>query len=129
VWRAKNAKKIPDVGQLTRNRMIEIADNTHYVVTLFGLMSAPGDRAKSALSKCGRVFNTLRKHYSNHPKDSLLAAELATRKRMTPHDVLQSARFLSRSPAFLSIQSETENPRLQPNEQYVTLRGFDDLKT
>lgn len=48
---------------------------------------------------------------------------------MTPHDVLQSARFLSRSPAFLSIQSETENPRLQPNEQYVTLRGFEDLKT
>src|ERR1700690_43582 len=35
-WRAKNAKRIRYVDELTRARMIEYRDNTHYVVRLYG---------------------------------------------------------------------------------------------
>lgn len=126
VWRAKNAKKIPRVQELTRNRMIE--GDTNYVVTFWGLMNAPGERAKSALSMCERAFKALRKHYPAHPKDPISVETLAKLNRMTPTVALQSARFLSRSPANLSIHSEGQDVRLSPNENYVVFKGFEEVK-
>jgi hypothetical protein len=128
VWRAKNPKKIPHIEELTRNRMIESQDQSHYVVTLFGLMRAPGERAKSELSRCERLFRALRRHYSVDPKSPILIRDLVERTKTSPGEILQSARFLSRSPAYLSIQLDQEYPRLFPNEQYVTLNGFEELK-
>lgn len=127
VWRAKNAKKIPIIQELTQNRMIE--GDTHYVVTFWGLMNTPGERAVSALSNCERIFKALRKHYPAHPKDPITVEDLAKQARIMASEALQGARFLSRSPAYLSIHSEEKkSARISPNENYVTLKGFEEVK-
>jgi hypothetical protein len=125
-WRAQNAKKIPLLDELKRHRAIE--GDTHCAVTFWGLMSAPGKPAALALTNCERVFKALRKHYPRHPKDPLKLSELARQTKLDGNDALLSARFLSRSPAYLSISTHEGDPNLVPNEQYVTLKGFEEVK-
>jgi hypothetical protein len=126
VWRARNARKIPLIEELTRNRMVE--GQSHYVLTFWGLMNAPGERAIVALSACERVFRALRRYFPMHPKSPLLLVDLAKRSRLSADQALQSAHFLSRSPAYLSIHSEDQITRVAPNEHYVTYKGFTDVK-
>jgi hypothetical protein len=126
-WRARNAKFIPRLPELTRNQMLTMQDNTHYVLTLYGLVCLQGERADKALSYCERLFRALRRHYSVRPKEPLVVDELAKRMRVASRTLVQAAEFLSRSPAFLSIQRQ-ESPRLFANENYVTLKSFEELK-
>lgn len=126
-WRARNAKYISRIGELMRNQMLSTLDNTHYGLTFYGLMSLPGQKAEKELASCERLFGALRRHYSARPKESVAVDELAKRMRMNSRAVLQAAEFLSRSPAFLSIQRQ-EHPKLGPNENYVTLKNFEALK-
>jgi hypothetical protein len=122
-WRAANAKKIPLLDELRRHRAID--GDTHCHVTFWGLMNAPGEAAKTSLANCERVFNTLRKYYPRHPKEPLLLEDLAKRSKLSLSEALQSAHFLSRSPAFLSVHTNDQVTRISPNEQYVTFGGFD----
>jgi Domain of unknown function (DUF4145) len=124
VWRAGHAKDIPACEELLQRRRIERQDQSHYVVTLLGLDTAPGASAQSALAHCERVFAALRKHYSQDPKHPILVSTLAKRTRLSVAQVLQSARFLQRSPAYLSIHGDPKAPSLFPQEPYVTLSGF-----
>ncbi len=55
--------------------------------------------------------------------------ELGTKRtRLTEQEALQAAYFLARSPAHLGIGAHESIPLITPNEQYVTLNGFEDLK-
>jgi len=125
-WRAQNAKKIPLLDELKRDRAIE--GDTHCAVTFWGLMNTPGKRAVQALIDCERVFKALRKHYPRHPKEPLKLSALARKTKLAPNDALQAARFLSRSPAYLSVSTHEEDPNIVPNEHYVTFKDFEEIK-
>jgi hypothetical protein len=125
-WRAKNAKKIPVLQDLRRNRMIE--GDEHCGVTLWGLMNAPGERAEGVMAECERIFKALRKFYPLHPKEPISLEDLAKQTKLPPADALRSAHILSRSPAFLGIHTHEQKTKISPNEQYVTFSGFDGLK-
>lgn len=126
-WRARNAKRIPLVSALWQERLIE--GDQFYHVTFRGLLNAPGRRAAAMRRNCQRVFNVLRKHHPAHPKEALSLVDLARQAALSSQDALQGARFLSRSPAHLSIlDSNPEKIQFSPNEQYVTLNGFAELK-
>ncbi len=125
-WRAKNANKIPLIEELRRNRVIE--GDTHCAVTFWGLMNSPGVRAEAAVARCERVFNALRKYYPRHPKEPLALEKLAKQTKLTLVEALQSAQFLSRSAAYLSIHTHEQKTQLTPNEHYVTFKGFDELR-
>jgi Abortive infection C-terminus len=127
-WRAKNAKRIRYVDELTRARMVEYRDNTHYVVRLYGLLSASARAAGPTLLDCQRLFKVLRNHYRSNPKAQIQIEEVAKRLKLTPKKVTLAANFLSRSPAYLGVHVQQPAPALQPTENYVTLSGFDDLK-
>jgi hypothetical protein len=125
-WRAKNAKKIPVLEELRRNRMID--GDTHCSVTFWGLMNAPGERAEEAMAQCERVFKALRKYYPKHPKEPISLEDLAKHTKLPPSEALRSANFLSRSPAFLSVHTHEEKTRISPNENYVTFTGLEEVK-
>ena len=125
-WRAANAKKIPLLDELKRGRMLE--GDTHCGVTFWGLMNAPGERARAAMSKSERAFKVLRSFYPRHPRESLALDELAKLAKMSQQEALQSARFLSRSPLSLSVNSLEQGIRVSPNENYVTARDFKAVK-
>jgi hypothetical protein len=124
VWRAKHARNIPQSEELLQRRMIEREDQSHYVVTLLGLATASGAQARSTLSHCERLFSALRRHYSLDPKSPILAVKIAERIRLPGPQVLQIAKFLQRSPAYLSIHLGPDGPSLFPNEQYVIIKDF-----
>lgn len=119
VWRAKHAKSIAHSEVLLHRRMIERQDQSHYVVTLLGLATASSAAARVALSHCERVFVALRRHYSQDPKHPILMTTLAERARLSVPKVLQSAKFLQRSPAYVSIHADADAPCLFPSEPYV----------
>lgn len=125
-WRAKNAKKIPPLDELRRHHMWE--GDTHAHVNFWGLLNARGPRAERALRHTERVFRALRKFYPDHPTASLGLDALAERVRLTQQEALCAAYFLSRSPAYLSVSTHEPMPRITPNEQYVTLKNFEELK-
>lgn len=125
-WRAKNATKIAAVEELKRHRMLE--GETHAAVTLWGLLNTPGKRAKLTLTQVRRVFTILREFYPDHPKDSLTLDDLASRAGLPAPQARQAAEFLNRSPAFLSVHAQRDMVRITPNENYVALKGFDELK-
>ena len=125
-WRAKNAKKIPLLEELRRHHMVD--GYTHAAVTFWGLLNVPGDRTALLLNHVERVFRALRKFYPDHPTESLTIDELAKRVKLALKETSNAAAFLSRSPVNLSIIPHQETTRIAPNEQYVTLKGFDDLK-
>src|SRR5258708_17291448 len=122
-WREKNAKKIPLIEELQRNRMIE--GDTYCGVKFWGLMNCPSTRAEAAMSRCERVFKALRKYYPSNPKEPLALEVLARQTKLTPVEALQSAHFLSRSPAYLSIHTNEQRTQLSPNEHYVTFQGIE----
>ena len=125
-WRARNAQKIPLLDELRRHHMWE--GDAHAHVNFWGLMNARGPRAERALRQTERVFRALRKYYPDHPTGSLTLEDLAKRARLTEPEALQAAYFLARSPVHLSIGTHESKPLITPNEQYVTLKGFDALK-
>jgi hypothetical protein len=125
-WRAKNAKKIPLLEELGRHRMWEGSPHAH--ITFWGLLNARGPRAESALHHTERVFRVLARFYPDHPTGSLPLNDLAKRARLTEQEALRAAHFLARSPVHLSIGTHEPTPLITPNEQYVTLKGIDDLK-
>jgi hypothetical protein len=125
-WRAKNAKKIPLLEELRRHHMVD--GHTHAAVTFWGLLNVRGDRTALLLTHVERVFRALRKFYPDHPTESLTIDELAKRVRLSQKETSNAAGFLSLSPVYLSITSHEETTRITPNEQYVTLKGFNDLK-
>jgi hypothetical protein len=124
-WRAKNAKKISLLEELRRHRMWD--GSPHAQITFWGLLNARGPRAETALAHTEHVFRALAKFYPDHPTESLGLHDLAKRARLTERDTLQAAHFLARSPAHLSIGTHESIPLITPNEQYVTLNGFEDL--
>lgn len=125
-WRARNAGKIPLLEQLRKHRMWD--GDPHAYITFWGLLNAPGKRAERALSQTKRVFQVLRKFYPDHPTGSLGLNDLAKRARLSEQEALRAAHFLSRSPAHLSIGTQQTVPQITPNEQYVTLKGFEELR-
>lgn len=125
-WRARNAKKISLLEELRRHHMWDGSPYAH--ITFWGLLNARGPRAERALYHTERVFRALARFYPDHPTGSLGLNELAKRTRLTEQETLQAAYFLARSPAHLSIGTHDSNPLITPNEQYVTLKGFEDLK-
>ena len=127
-WRARNGNRIELVTALGRRGMV--SGDQYYHVTFLGLLEAPGKRAAAMRRKCQRVFNVLRKHHPVHPKEALSLADLARQAGVSAAEALQCARFLSRSPTYLSIQdSDPANIRISPNEQYVTFSGFSEVKS
>lgn len=125
-WRAKNATKIPLLDELRRHHMWE--GDTHAHVNFWGLLNARGPRAERVLKDTERVFRTLRKFYPDHPTGSLGLDQLAKRARLSQEGALCASYFLSRSPAHLSIATHETIPRVTPNEQYVRLKDFEELK-
>jgi Abortive infection C-terminus len=127
-WRAKNPKYIPRIQELTRRQLLTTKDNTRYVVTLYGLMRLGGERADAQLSLCSRLFGSLKRHYSKHATEPVSVVDLAKRMKCPPSTVLQSAEFLSRSTAYLSIHTVENDFRLLSNENFVTLTNFKALE-
>lgn len=125
IWFARNAKKHGLMDELRRFRAVE--GNTHCAITFFGLMNAPGQSAALALSHCEQVFNALRRYYPKHPKNSLPLDDLARRARLSREQPLQSAHFLSRSPAFLGV-SQSDPITITPNVHYVQFDGINEVK-
>lgn len=125
-WRAANAKKIPSLSELQRAGTIE--GHIHATIKFWGLMCAPGKRARVVLANCERLFKALRKHYPEHPRDPLSVAQAAAQTALDANAVLTSALFLARSPAYLVINGEGSKTTFLPNEHYVTFRGFDEVK-
>jgi hypothetical protein len=126
-WRARNGRRIPLVEMLRNNHLVE--GDQHYHITFYGLLNAPGKRAAGMRIKCQRVFKVLSEHLPAHPKEPLPLADLARQARITSIEALQCARFLTRSPAYLSVQdADPANIRVTPNEQYVTFKGFAEVK-
>lgn len=102
--------------------------NSHAHITFWGLLNAKGAQAERALNHTERVFRALRKFYPDHPTGSLGLNDLAKRARLTEPDALRAAYFLARSPANLNIGTHEPIPLITPNEQYVSLSGFEGLK-
>lgn len=126
VWRARNPKKIPCVDELAQRGMIQ-RQAEYYEITFWGLLNASGERAAALLDGCKRLFKAIRKIFPENPKVALDLAAAAKLCKMTPNEALQSAHFLSRSPAYLGISKEEKGLRLVANENYVTWRGFEEL--
>ena len=125
-WYARNAKKIALIDELRRFHAVE--GNSHCEITFFGLMNAPGKAAALALSRCEKVFVALRKYYPKHSKESLPLDELARRTKLSREQALQSARFLSRSPAFLGV-GQSDPITITPNLHYVQFDGIEEVKS
>jgi hypothetical protein len=127
VWRAQNAKKIPHLDELRRNHLL--SGHSHYEVSFLGLMSARSRRARVVIDACEKVFKVLRKHLPKHPKETISLAALADQARLSPSVAKVACTFLSRSPASLGFSDENQERKYIPNENYLTLKNFDALKS
>lgn len=125
-WRAKNPKRIPQLEELRRHGAIE--GDTHCIVTFWGLLNTPSRRARVVLAQCERLFGVLRKHYSHRPKEPMSLEDLAAESGLSSEEALMGATFLARSPAHLVVNSLDGRTQIFANENYVTGRGFRDIK-
>lgn len=127
VWRAQNAKKIPHLDELRRKHML--SGHSHYEVSFLGLMSARSRRARAILEACEKAFKVLQKHLPKHPKETISLAALADQAKLSPDVAKVACTFLSRSPANLGVTDENQERKYIPNENYLTLKNFDALKS